>query len=71
MSRGIDLTQGEYIARMDADDISMPERFEQQVRYMEVNPKCIVCGTALQWFMDNKDIRTKVYIILLTGVKDY
>ena len=43
----IDLAQGEYIARMDADDISLPRRFEKQVAFMDANPNVGVCGT---WF---------------------
>ena len=35
----------EYIARMDADDISMPERFEKQIAYMESHPDTECLGT--------------------------
>lgn len=35
----------EYIARMDADDISMPERLEKQLAYMERNKDCDCLGT--------------------------
>jgi glycosyltransferase involved in cell wall biosynthesis len=41
----ISIAKGEYIARMDGDDISMPTRFEEQLKIMEANPKIIVCGT--------------------------
>ncbi len=41
----ISIAKGEYIARMDGDDISMPTRFEKQIKVMEENPKIIVCGT--------------------------
>lgn len=34
-----------YIARMDADDISMPERFEKQITYMEQHPEIDCLGT--------------------------
>lgn len=34
-----------YVARMDADDIAMPERLERQVAYLNENPKIDVLGT--------------------------
>ena len=42
---GLKLCRGEYIARMDADDISHPQRFKKQVRYLDENPKCLVLGS--------------------------
>lgn len=45
LNRGLNLATGEYIARMDCDDISLPERFEKQVEYMEKNPDFGVLGT--------------------------
>jgi len=39
--------RGEYIARMDADDISHPLRFEKQVMFLENNKECLVVGTWL------------------------
>lgn len=44
LNKGIDLAQGKYIARMDADDISMPKRFEKQIAFMEKHPNIGVCG---------------------------
>ena len=41
----LDECRGEYIARMDSDDISLPERFEKQVTFLQSNPDVIVCGT--------------------------
>ena len=35
LNRGLEAAQGKYIARMDADDISLPTRFEKQVDYLE------------------------------------
>ena len=34
---GLKIAEGEYIARMDADDISLPERFSRQVKYLDNN----------------------------------
>lgn len=47
LNEGIDKAKGKYIARMDADDISLPERFDKQVKFMEQNEDVGVCGT---WF---------------------
>lgn len=40
----VDQARGEFIARMDSDDISLPERFERQVRYLQAHPDCLVVG---------------------------
>jgi pyruvyl transferase EpsI len=45
LNRGIDLCEGEYIARMDADDFSHPERIEKQVAFMEANTDVAVLGS--------------------------
>ena len=37
--------KGDYIARMDADDICLPERFESQVGYLDAHPEVSVCAT--------------------------
>lgn len=38
LNKGISLAKGKYIARMDADDISHPERFQKQIEFFENNP---------------------------------
>lgn len=40
----IRLARGKYIARMDADDISLPERIGKQVSFLENNPDYSWCG---------------------------
>lgn len=42
--------RGRFIARMDADDRSRPERLAQQLRFMGEHPECALCGTAVQTF---------------------
>jgi len=44
LNTGFDLSRGKYIARMDADDVSLPERLEKQVVFMEAHPQIGVCG---------------------------
>ena len=45
--------KGKYIARMDSDDISLPNRLERQYIYMETHPKVIVCGANVECFGEN------------------
>ena len=45
---GIDKSTGYYIARMDSDDVSMPERFTKQIEYLENNPDYAVVGSLAQ-----------------------
>ncbi len=48
LNRGLGLARGNYIARMDADDISMPDRLAQQLAFMESHPPVGVCGAWVQ-----------------------
>lgn len=50
LNKGIELAKGKYIARMDADDISFPERFEKQIKFMEDHLNVGICGTWVQTF---------------------
>lgn len=50
LNEGIAMSRGEYIIRMDADDISLPNRFETQVNFMKNNPKVGVCGSWIEVF---------------------
>lgn len=50
LNRALALARGAYIARMDADDVSDPERLSKQVAYMDEHPECIVCGARMRLF---------------------
>jgi len=47
LNRGLERARGEYIARMDCDDVSHPQRLERQVAFLDTHPDIGVCGT---WF---------------------
>ncbi len=50
---------GEFVARMDADDISLPQRLEHQVLYMRDHPEVVVCGTWIRLFGDEETCEYK------------
>lgn len=52
LNRCIDCARGRYIARMDDDDVSHPQRLEKQLRFMEEHSEISFCGTAAQYFSD-------------------
>lgn len=52
LNKGIALSQGEYIARMDSDDISLPERFAKQVEFLDNNPEIGIVGALIDIFPD-------------------
>ncbi len=54
LNLGLEIAKGEYLARMDADDICFPKRFETQVEYLKNNPQVIVCGTGVELIGDWK-----------------
>ena len=47
LNRGIELAQGQYIARMDADDRCEPDRFSLQVRHLDQNPDIALLGGSI------------------------
>ena len=49
---GFRAARGKYIARMDADDVCMPQRFQRQFDFMERHPNAILCGTLVKLIGD-------------------
>ena len=45
LTKGIELSQGSFIARMDSDDLSMPDRIQEQINFLEENPDIDICAT--------------------------
>lgn len=52
----------EYIARMDADDISMTDRFEKQMAYLELHSEIDVVGGAIREIDENGNSRNKIIV---------
>jgi glycosyltransferase involved in cell wall biosynthesis len=48
LNTGCEAAQGRYIARMDGDDIALPERLDRQVTFLESHPEVALVATAVQ-----------------------
>jgi glycosyltransferase involved in cell wall biosynthesis len=49
LNLALSMARGRYIARHDAQDVSLPERFARQVAYLEANPKTALVGAQVDW----------------------
>lgn len=56
LNKAISLSNGKFIARMDSDDIALPNRFERQLRYLNDNPDVELVGTNWEFIDENGDI---------------
>lgn len=52
LNNGLGLSRGKYIARQDADDISLSMRLEKQVNFLEQNPRCGLVGSAAEIWVE-------------------
>lgn len=48
-NKGIDLALGKYVVRMDADDISVADRIEKQVSYLETHPEVAMVDSIMEY----------------------
>ncbi len=62
LNLAITMSRGKYIARMDADDIALPKRFEHQVHFLEHNEDIGVVGTSFYEIDENGRILGVVYM---------
>jgi glycosyltransferase involved in cell wall biosynthesis len=62
LNKGIQKAKGEYICRMDADDISVDTRLEKQVQFLEDNKQIAVVGSQTVLIDENdREIGSEVY----------
>ena len=54
LNYGIQHSHGEYIARIDDDDISLPTRLEKQVKYMDEHPEVSCVGAQMYYKYKNR-----------------
>ena len=66
LNDAMSISKGTYIARMDADDISLPQRFEKQVKFMQEHLEIGVCGSWIEVFRDFE----KSYILKYPATND-
>jgi len=76
LNAGMDMAKGKYIARMDSDDISLPNRLEVQVKYMEEHPDIDLCSCGMKmfgakddtWVRDSDPEKVKVTALLFSPI---
>lgn len=56
LNKAIKKAKGEYVARMDADDIMVSERLEKQVKFLEKNPQIVVVGSWMKEINEKGEI---------------
>jgi glycosyltransferase involved in cell wall biosynthesis len=56
LNHGVSCARGQYIARMDADDVSFPYRLEMQLAYLDRNPHIDLVGCRAVVFRDSGDV---------------
>lgn len=59
MRKAVKAAKGEYIAVLDSDDISMPQRIERQVALLDQRPEVFLCGTKARNCINNRITKRK------------
>lgn len=62
LNTGLAISKGSLIARMDGDDISLPERIELQVHYFQQHSEISAVGTGAQ-FIDEQGIKAELHLL--------
>lgn len=59
LNQGLSRCKYEYVARMDADDISLPDRFEKQIHFMSINPKVDLSSGFVEEFNSDNEVKIR------------
>lgn len=57
LNMGISMARGEYIARLDHDDICYPDRFKKQIEYLDTHPEVVLCGSWTDYWENGEIIK--------------
>ena len=57
LNRCLEHVDTEYVARMDGDDISLPTRFEKEVKFLDEHPEYAFVSTPMIYFDENGDFK--------------
>lgn len=74
LNHGLSKAQGQYIARLDGDDIAHPNRFKKQLEYLEAHPECVCVGSLYRAINEKGELiwQQKVFAnIKQTNLKTY
>ena len=63
LNHGIEISQGKYIARMDADDVSLSGRLSKQVDYMESHPEIGLLGCGMRYMQEDGTLQNIPLVI--------
>ncbi|XAG07680.1 glycosyltransferase [Vibrio metschnikovii] len=69
LNEGLNLAKGQYIARMDADDVSLPDRLSEQVKVMEEKKEVIICGTWIRKLYEDGNTELSKYYVNDSAIK--
>lgn len=64
LNRGLDLAQGKYIARIDADDIALPNRLQKQVDFLNNNEYYGIVGTRIKHMIGDDNTPTNAESVI-------
>ena len=68
---GISQAKGKYIARMDSDDISFPNRIAEQVKFLDENPDISLCSCLLEFFNDERFLGYSTHTIEVNSLFNF